>query len=105
MALHWAMYHTGYTISTMSERSNARGGLFSLDYIATVLPWLVSTVALLALAMHIASSILPGPALWDDASMTVRYAHNILAHGASAWNGNTPSYGITSQFLLLITLP
>lgn len=42
--------------------------------------------------------------VWDDSYMFVRYADNILRHHAIAWNGGTPTYGLTSLLYLLPVL-
>lgn len=57
------------------------------------------TVALMALAVFalVVLSTLDRNRIDDDAYMFVRYARNVLAHGAVAWNPDeAPVYGVTS---------
>ncbi|HVZ76245.1 MAG TPA: hypothetical protein VG934_03210 [Candidatus Paceibacterota bacterium] len=76
-----------------------------LDFWACVLPWLISAAALFAIALYVFVSISAGSSVWDDSLMFVRYAHNVLSHGAIAWNNNQPTYGLTSLAYLLLVVP
>ncbi len=68
------------------------------------LSWGVIVVSLGALFLHLLAQTLVG-AVWDDAYMFVRYAHHVLSHGAVAWNGSEPMYGLTSLAQLIFTIP
>ncbi len=63
----------------------------------------VILVALLSICLHIFECA-GVTSVWDDSYMTFRVAHNVLAHGVIAWNGTTPSFGITSTLQVIITV-
>ena len=44
--------------------------------------------------------------VWDDAYVFVRYARNLLAHGAVSWNpAGDPTYGTTAPMYLVVVVP
>ena len=77
------------------------------EYSEKVFRWLslaVIIVALCTILLHIFGYAAAG-AVWDDAYMSIRYAHNVLAQGAIAWNGAVPTYGLTALALLIFSIP
>lgn len=63
----------------------------------------VSLVAAGVVLVLVVAAALDRNRLDDDAYMFVRYARNVLAHGAVAWNpGEPPVYGLTSLAMLAL---
>ena len=68
--------------------------------------WLAGMAVLAAATVAVAVvGRLHGLMVEDDAFIFVRYARNILVHGATSWNPQgPPTYGITSPLYLLIVV-
>lgn len=66
----------------------------------------VAFIALLALIAHIVIGLYREPSLVDDSYMSLRYADNLMHYGKFSWNADgPPTYGMTSNLLVLWVLP
>ncbi len=73
------------------------GSLKTINGWIPVAGWGLLVLVGLLLASLAAIRIIRGiPAIFDDAFMFLRYAHNLVEHGAYSWNGDEPTFGCTS---------